>query len=980
MLNIIIPKFDNKMIAFIEFIFINFKIKILIRDKLEANKILYNCLFINTYLDPIIEFDKQIIKIINKIKFCYLSTCKEIYFVKKIELVNNCIDIKKNKLLFPLFFKESNKIDHIIPPEDTNLEYINLLKLKNKSYDSMVNFNIAYKSYEKFLKYNIENNYCYNIILFINSIQDLFIDIPNYKFFRITIFHNLKNEYDTQLLAGFCRKNKILANIYVGNNLIFFFNINNKRLLWFEKVILLTDIKILNTELFDKLNKYHKVNETILLEKIISVSATDFININLFNFNRTYDFNKFQIFNLTKNYLINNSSNYYTTNKINKKFELKFKKLKLFTENQLLAIRNYNLLITNIDKEIKKNYDSKIAFNLLLKKISIGILCKPENDILNEITIIIGTINNLEFLTNLLILFSNIKNKKIMNKLYIKIIKLSTENKLSRITFECLQKLLSVVMDEESLVCVLDFLIYINSEGYKNNQNAQILNETNLKKIVHTLFFNLSKYVENTSIIEKFNILVADLFDTKDILNIEKLLEINFNEDNNIGLIHFLIFISTNINAYYDSCDKFFERRYQIKRNVEYLLIKDIPTCKLEDVLAIPICNFYLSYQGVPSNDIFSLKSKLVRKICPEINYSIDLNFKNKKKNICFHSNYLNRMHSVFKDRHQIIKGLAEKFNVYYSTFDDLTIEVKYLFGKAKHVKLGPKLEEIKKTLEDLKLDVLVYCEIGMDPKAYFMAHMRLAKKQFNTWGHSDSSGIDTVDYFISSKLYELPYEEAQKHYSEKLILQNSLCTCYINPLSKYNITTFKDRYEFGFTDEIILFFCAQSLFKFNPIYDEYIINILQANKNFVLLILNNESKSKVIKRFNNKFISSQIHVFPMLQHNQYLNLMNISNVILDPYPFGGCNSSFESFSLNKVIVTQESNMINGRFTSGFYKKMNMSHLITHNKEDYIKLAIKLGYNSEYRKSIEDEIKEKQSVLFNDQESIDEWSTLIDNI
>ena len=54
--------------------------------------------------------------------------------------------------------------------------------------------------------------------------------------------------------------------------------------------------------------------------------------------------------------------------------------------------------------------------------------------------------------------------------------------------------------------------------------------------------------------------------------------------------------------------------------------------------------------------------------------------------------------------------------------------------------------------------------------------------------------------------------------------------------------------------------------------------------------------------------------------------------------------------------------------------------IIFNNKEEYIKLAIKLGNNIKYRKSIEEQIKEKQSVLFNDQESIDEWSTLIDNI
>lgn len=41
-----------------------------------------------------------------------------------------------------------------------------------------------------------------------------------------------------------------------------------------------------------------------------------------------------------------------------------------------------------------------------------------------------------------------------------------------------------------------------------------------------------------------------------------------------------------------------------------------------------------------------------------------------------------------------------------------------------------------------------------MDPKSYFMAHLKLAKIQINTWGHSDTSGIETIDYFFSSKYH----------------------------------------------------------------------------------------------------------------------------------------------------------------------------------------------------------------------------------
>ena len=59
------------------------------------------------------------------------------------------------------------------------------------------------------------------------------------------------------------------------------------------------------------------------------------------------------------------------------------------------------------------------------------------------------------------------------------------------------------------------------------------------------------------------------------------------------------------------------------------------------------------------------------------------------------------------------------------------------------------------------------------------LAYSRIAPIQLTTWGHSETSGIDTIDYFISSEYFcgSLPYEEVQKQYSEKLILLKSLGT-----------------------------------------------------------------------------------------------------------------------------------------------------------------------------------------------------------
>ena len=61
---------------------------------------------------------------------------------------------------------------------------------------------------------------------------------------------------------------------------------------------------------------------------------------------------------------------------------------------------------------------------------------------------------------------------------------------------------------------------------------------------------------------------------------------------------------------------------------------------------------------------------------------------------------------------------------------------------------------------------VLIYPEVGMDPAAALLAAQRLAPVQCISWGHPDTSGLPTIDYYLSSALMELP--EAQAHYTER--------------------------------------------------------------------------------------------------------------------------------------------------------------------------------------------------------------------
>jgi predicted O-linked N-acetylglucosamine transferase (SPINDLY family) len=73
------------------------------------------------------------------------------------------------------------------------------------------------------------------------------------------------------------------------------------------------------------------------------------------------------------------------------------------------------------------------------------------------------------------------------------------------------------------------------------------------------------------------------------------------------------------------------------------------------------------------------------------------------------------------------------------------------------------------KHVETLDLDILLYLDLTMSPHATRVAMARLARVQATTHGHPVTSGIPSVDYYISWGAAEL--ETAQSHYSEKLVL-----------------------------------------------------------------------------------------------------------------------------------------------------------------------------------------------------------------
>jgi predicted O-linked N-acetylglucosamine transferase (SPINDLY family) len=887
----------------------------------------YTILF-NKFYNPKKNFCEELLQIINNDEgFHYLSKDKEIYITNNINYDNNTINIKKKNKFNIIFDIKSNKYENLlIEHNEYSDEDIQILNNYNKSYTSIFTNEYSYDAY-KLLHKDIMKN-CYYIVYYIKDIFDL-INLPKLKFYnhRLIITYSKLDVISMSCLKNYCIQNKYTYTI--NKNII-----NKLKYLWFEKIIFMNYKSNLNDDIINELNDMHDTFIFIDKFNLKSIKGDYLPYLNDLDFKQSY--------------LSYPSNDIEYTLLYNKLIEEKLLKIKAYDRiyEELIIIKNKNTIIN--------------------KLISMAVLCNRRPPI-EDMRLNIDN-NNIDTLFNWFLLlkdhnptkeidYTNIIKKLGANILDIVINKdlLSKNKNVYSLIINIFDKLIKIV-DKIIIVHLINIIIYLN----------KYIKLEQIKQIILLLMPYISRF-EATSAFTKLLETVFPNFVYTDLLELFP---------NNPVIVDLLVHITTHFSQNDNlSCDVF-KKRKQIEINLTKLLQEDkIGRYNLSQILTLSPNNFFLSYHGIPSKNIFELKYKLFKKICPELNYTSDLSLINNNKiKICFIASMLSRMHSVFKDRHQVIKHLSlnPNFDVYFLTLDDLLSDVINCYGNAIHIKTERNLDKTKKLLSELKLDIIVYCEIGMDSYFYLLACMRFAKIQINTWGHSDTSGLDTIDYFFSSKLYELEYKKSKTHYSEKLILLDSLCTCYINPYTKYKNIKFTDRFSYGFNDSTVIYFCAQSIFKFNKVYYDYIIQIINGNPNAILLMIKNEQQSNFIKNLNHPIVS-RIHWMPPMSHTEYMNLINISDIVLDTYPFGGCNSSLEAFSLGKVVVTQPGQMINGRFTRGFYEKMGLKKYIMNSKKEYIDFAIKLA-NKEYRETIEKQIIEKSNVLFEDKETLIEWT------
>ena len=402
---------------------------------------------------------------------------------------------------------------------------------------------------------------------------------------------------------------------------------------------------------------------------------------------------------------------------------------------------------------------------------------------------------------------------------------------------------------------------------------------------------------------------------------------------------------------------------------------------------------YSLAYHNNSNKEILGKVCKLIRKICPFVNYR-NPNISNirwkagEKLKVCFVSESLSGDTSVLRDRIGIILNLPkEQFDVYYATFSNMELVKNrnpvamslYKKMKDRYIHLSNSMDDARKRLSSHNFHIIVYPDIGMKITQTFLAYSRIAPIQINTWGHSDTSGIDTVDYYITSKYFEVDdIAEMQSHYSEKAIALPSFGTYYYSPVSMFVKEDLKPREYYNLSPDDHVYWCMQTFYKFNDEFENIIAQIIRSDDKAIVLLsvvipFCRSHLARIINKIG-KENANKIKFYPAKNKLDFYSLIKLSDVVLDPYPFGGCNSSLEAFDLGVPVVSMPSQFINGRFTYGFYQKMGIQDCLASTVDEYVETALKLVNNYDFRNSVVAKINKNKNLLFEDPESVKDWT------
>jgi protein O-GlcNAc transferase len=292
-------------------------------------------------------------------------------------------------------------------------------------------------------------------------------------------------------------------------------------------------------------------------------------------------------------------------------------------------------------------------------------------------------------------------------------------------------------------------------------------------------------------------------------------------------------------------------------------------------------------------------------------------------------------------------------------------------------------IEEWRRAILHDAPHVLIYPEVGMDGACAQLAAQRLAPLQCVSWGHPDTSGLPTLDAYLSSDLMEPA--DAQEHYTERLVRLPNL-SIYYEPADR--APTPMPRGELGLRPGVTAYWCSQAIYKYLPQFDQVFARIARDVGDCQFTFIRFPGAAHVTELFRARLahafavvgLDAAEHcvILPRLEPEQYAAAAACCDAGLDSIGWSGCNSTLECVGRDLPMVTMPGALMRGRHTAAILQIMDVTETVAGSLDEYVSVAVRLAKDAAWRAELRGKIAERKHRLYRDRTPIAAMEEFLD--
>ena len=244
------------------------------------------------------------------------------------------------------------------------------------------------------------------------------------------------------------------------------------------------------------------------------------------------------------------------------------------------------------------------------------------------------------------------------------------------------------------------------------------------------------------------------------------------------------------------------------------------------------------------------------------------------------------------------------------------------------------------------KCDVLIYPEPQGSSLQTLLAGIKLAPLQAAGFGNPVTTGLSTMDFFLTPDEAESP--DGEHFYREQLVRLSATWSA----LQPAPVGSNWARAAFGGTADEHWYVAVQPMMKWSPRFRAAVIDILRRDPLgrlvFVQWALAFSPRAFELLLRDEFFdaglnYAERVHVVGFLNAHDYSSLLSVADVVLDTFGFAGGVSTADALALGRPVVTLRGKFLRGRQSASLVERSGAVLDVVDSYDDFVSRCIDLA-------------------------------------